>query len=223
LGKPEKVGLMISMPKKSEGGKVQANAYSCMQELNKLVADKEVSPVVIADNESIHRMFPDVPAKDFWSTANRNTIGYFDIFNLLANQQSQYVTFDKADYQSMLDSGIIIFGATKLDSYQRDTDIADGLRQNLKRTLLADLDIANASHVAAVLCAPDAILGVLPQSHIDRAFDTLERILNGESRKLIVHQGVYEAKRVGLFLYTMVGGLQLPYERMNLMAARAGI
>jgi hypothetical protein len=142
---------------------------------------------------------------------------------VLACQKSAYVTFDKADYETMLDSGIIIFGATKLSSYEKDTDLSDGLRMNLKKTLLADLDLTSATHVAAILCATDKVLSILPQNHIDRAFETLERLLNGEMTSLVIHQGVYETKKVGLFLYTMVGGLRLPDERLKQMAARAGL
>ena len=222
LGKEEKVGVITTLPKKTEGGKVQANAYHTIKALQPQIDDKSISPFVLVDNESINQMFPNASAKAFWTTANRNIVGLFDIFNVLACQQSAYVTFDRADYKTMLDSGTIIYGATSLDNYSKDTDISDGLRVNLERTLLADLDLANATHVAAILCAPDGILGVLPQSHIDLAFTTLERIIGGENRDLTVHQGVYETKKVGLFLYTMVGGLKIPEKRLEIMKARAG-
>lgn len=223
LGKPEKVGMVVTLPKRTEGGKVQANAYRLLTDLKVLAESKTVSPFVLVDNESIHQMFPNVSAKVFWSTANKNIVGLFDIFNVLACQKSQYTTFDREDYRTMLDSGPIIFGATKLESYTKDTDISDGLRTNLKRTLQAEADITTASHVAAILCAPDNILGILPQAHIDLAFTTLERILSGENKDLMVHQGIYEAKRLGLYLYTMVGGFSIPDDRLKIMKARAGI
>jgi cell division GTPase FtsZ len=223
LGRSEKVGMIVTMPKKTEGGKVQGNAYQLLSDLKLLVDSKEITPFILVDNESIHQMFPNVTAKEFWNTANRNIVGLFDIFNVLACQKSQYTTFDKEDYRSLLDSGTIIYGATKLTHYEKDTDISDGLRNNLKKTLLAELDIADATHVAAILCAPDKILGVLPQAHIDLAFVTLERILSGENRDVMVHQGIYEAKRLGLYLYTMVGGLKIPDARLALMKSRSGL
>lgn len=234
LNKPEKVGMIVSLPKHIEGGKVQANACelltalapeAALSSIAPEAAANRISPFVLVDNESIHQMFPDVSAKKFWQTANRNAIGLFDIFNVLASQKSAYHTFDRADYRNMLDSGVLIFGATKLDAYKSDTDISDGLRTNLKRTLLADVDITKATHVAGILAAPDAILEILPQSHIDLAFATLERILGGEGRNLTVHQGVYEASpnKMGLFLYTMVGGLTIPAKRIAIMKARSGL
>lgn len=223
LGKTPKVGMIVTLPKKTEGGKVQGNAFRLLQDLKILADAKALSPFVVVDNESIHKMFPNVSAKKFWTTANRNTVGLFDIFNVLACQQSQYVTFDAADYQTVLDSGVLVFGATKLDTYSKDTDISDGVRNNIKRTLLADADITEATHVAAILCAPDKLLDILPQAHIDLAFATLERIMGGENRDLMVHQGVYEAKKMGLYLYTIVGGLSISEKRLSLMQAKAGL
>lgn len=223
LGKEPKVGMIVTLPKKTEGGRVQANAYRLLSDLKILADSKSLSPFIITDNERINQMFPNVSAKAFWSTANKNTVGLFDIFNVLACQNSAYVTFDAADYKSVLDSGVLIFGATKLDSYHKDTDISDGLRNNIKRTLLADADITKATHVAAVLCAPDKLLDILPQAHIDLAFTTLERIMGGENRDLMVHQGVYEGKKNGLFCYTIIGGLEISQERLNLMKVKAGL
>lgn len=224
IGKEPKVGLMMSLPKYSEGGMVQANAYKLLQKLKPMIDQKEISPVVITDNQSIYQMFPNVSAKHFWSKANRNTVGLFDIFNVLADQRSEYTTFDRADYKSMLDSGVIVFGATKLNKYKSDTDIADALRTNLQRSLLAEgLDLQESTHVAGIIAAPDELLEVLPQSHIDLAFETLERVLGGQNRNLLVHQGVYEAKNSGLFLYTMVGGLQIPEKRINTLKAKSGL
>ena len=223
LGKDPKVGLIVTLPRKSEGGKVQGNAYKILSSLLPEADAKLISPFIIVDNECIHNMFPSLSAKAFWTTANKNVAGLFDIFNVLAKQQSAYTTFDRADYESVLDSGTLLFGATKLDSYRQETEISDGLRKNLSKTLLAEADLKTASHVAAILCAPDEILSIMPQSHIDHAFVTLERILGGESKSLLVHQGVYEARRPGLFLYTMVGGLQIPKSRVEQMRIRAGL
>lgn len=224
IGKDEKVGVFVTLPKYSEGGHVQANAYNMMSQLLEMNAKKEISPFIVADNQSIHSMFPNAPAKNFWDMANKNMVGLFDIFNVLAAQKSAYTTFDRADYRSMLSSGLIIFGATKLDKYESDTDISDGLRLNLQRTLLAEgFDLTTSTHCAAVLAAPDQILSILPQSNIDYAFESLERLLGGINRGLVVHQGVYEASKMGLFLYTMVGGLQFPVKRLEMLKARGGV
>jgi cell division GTPase FtsZ len=223
IGAKDKVGMIVTLPKKTEGGKVQGNAYQVLSDLKLLVDSKDITPFILVDNETIHQMFPNVSAKEFWNTANKNIVGLFDIFNVLACQNSQYATFDREDYRSLLDSGTLIFGATKLTQYEKDTDISDGLRNNLKRTLLSEVDLTSASHIAAILCAPDKLLGVLPQSHIDLAFTTLERMVSGENRDVMMHQGIYEAKRLGLYLYTMVGGLKIPENRLNIMKARSGM
>lgn len=224
IGKVPKVGVVVSMPKSTEGGKVQSNAFTCLKFLEDMTKEKRLSPVVLADNDAINKMFPDASVKDFWQIANKNIISLFDIFNILACQQSQYTTFDKADYENVLDSGLIVFGATKLQNYKRDTDISDAIRNNLTRTLLADLDITKSTHAAAILCAHGDILGLLPQKAIDQSFEALSRVLKkGESNSLTIHQGVYETKKMAMFLYSMLGGLEMPKERMIQIANLGGV
>ena len=43
LGKPEKVGMIVTLPKRTEGGKVQANAYRLLSDLKALAESKAVS------------------------------------------------------------------------------------------------------------------------------------------------------------------------------------
>jgi len=223
IGKEPKIGLIVALPKKSEGGKAQSNAYLAMQKIKVLLETKEISPCVIVDNDVIQNMLGAVSAKSFWQVANKQILGLFDVFNILAAQKSSYVTFDRADYTTMLESGLITFGSTKLLSYEKDTDLSDGLRLNLERTMLTEVDLTKSTHLAAILCAPEKILSLLPQSHIDLAFSTLERILQGENRSFTIHQGVYESSRNGIYCYTMAGGFPIPEKRLAIMKVRGGL
>ncbi len=223
IGKEPKVGVIVAIPKKSEGGKAQANAFLALQKIQVLLEDKEISPCIIVDNEIIQSMLGSVSEKDFWTIANRQILGLFDVFNILAAQKSSYVTFDRADYQTMLESGLITFGSTKLVAYERDTDLSDGLRTNLERTMLCEVELTKSTHLAAILCAPEKILSVLPQAHIDLAFSTLERILQGENRSFVVHQGVYESSRNGIYCYTMAGGFPISDKRLQMLKLRGGL
>jgi len=223
IGKEPKIGLIVALPKKSEGGKAQSNAYLAMQKIKVLLETKEISPCVIVDNDVIQNMLGAVSAKSFWQVANKQILGLFDVFNILAAQKSSYVTFDRADYTTMLESGLITFGSTKLLSYEKDTDLSDGLRLNLERTMLTEVDLTKSTHLAAILCAPEKILSLLPQSHIDLAFSTLERILQGENRSFTIHQGVYESSRNGIYCYTMAGGFPIPEKRLAIMKMRGGL
>ena len=114
----KKVGVILALPKYSEGKKVNANAYETLKEAAKLVKDGVVSPLVIIDNEKTSKIYSNVSVSNFWQTANMSMAGVFHLFNMTASRDSSYSSFDSSDYKSVLDSGIVIFGATPVPEWK---------------------------------------------------------------------------------------------------------
>ncbi len=196
------VGLIISKPKASEGAQVQDNFRDLMAEVKEL----DVSPVVVVDNELINKRFPSVGVAQFWKLANANLCGLFDIFNILSANVSQFTSFDKADYESVLNSGNLVFGLAKVKEYTTTSALCDALRSNVKKNLLGEeFDLSTATHAAGVLVADEETLNDLPQAALDEAFMTLNRVLGN---RVTLHQGVYPGNKPGLHLYTLVGGMK---------------
>ncbi len=202
-GKPANaVGLIISKPKASEGSQVQENFKSLMEE----VKDLDVSPVVVVDNGLISKRFPHLGVAKFYPVANSNLCGLFDIFNILAAQVSEYQSFDKADYESVLNAGNLVFGLAKIKEFTDTSALCEALRSNVKKNLLGDeFDLSTATHAAGVLVADRATLEDLPQAALDEAFVTLNRVFGNN---VTLHQGVYPGSKPGLHLYTLVGGMK---------------
>ena len=202
-GKPaSSVGLIISKPKASEGAQVLANFNDLLAE----VKDLDVSPVVVVDNGLISKRFPHLGVAKFYPVANSNLCGLFDIFNILAAQVSEYQSFDKADYESVLNAGNLVFGLAKVKEFTTASALCEALRSNVKKNLLGDeFDLSTATHAAGVLVADRATLEDLPQAALDEAFVTLNRVLGNN---VTLHQGVYPGSKPGLHLYTLVGGMK---------------
>jgi cell division GTPase FtsZ len=202
-GKPaSSVGLIISKPKASEGSQVQENFKLLLEE----VKDLDVSPVVVVDNGLISKRFPHLGVAKFYPVANSNLCGLFDIFNILAAQVSEYQSFDKADYESVLNAGNLVFGLAKVKEFTDASALCEALRNNVKKNLLGDeFDLSTATHAAGVLVADRETLEDLPQSALDEAFVTLNRVLGNN---VTLHQGVYPGSKPGLHLYTLVGGMK---------------
>ncbi len=201
---PKAVGLIISKPKASEGAQVQANFADLMEDLNGLAG--QVSPVVVVDNELINKRFPRAGVAQFWKIANSNLCGLFDIFNIISANVSQYVSFDKADYESVLNSGNLVFGLAKIKEYTTTSELCDAIRSNVKRNLLGEeFDLSTATHAAGILVADEEMLQDLPQAALDEAMQTLNRVLGNN---VTLHQGVYPGNKEGLHLYTLVGGMK---------------
>jgi len=93
-------------------------------------------------------------------------------------------------------------------------DISQAVRQNLKASLLADgFDLSTADMAGAIVVAHDDVLSEIPMENIDYAFNSLSRALGNEN--ITLHSGIYEGRRPGMQVFTIVGGLQPPRARME--------
>jgi len=207
------LGLILTLPKRSEGPKVQKNALVALEQALGMVDSGTISTLIIVDNAKIHELFPDEPAKSFWKVANDSFARVFHTLNLLAAQRSEYATFDRADFADVLRSGLIIFGMTSVEKWDGTDDISHAVRQNLKGSLLGDgFLLYKATKSAAIVVAHDDVLTSIPQSRIDYAFHAFTRALGNEN--LTPHTGIYEGKAPGMRVLSMVGGLSPPDERL---------
>ena len=142
------VGLILALPKLSEGKKVSQNAYETLKEACELVEQKIVSPLIILDNERINSLYPKLSVNKFWQVANANICSLFHLFNHIITKNSQYSTFDTNDFRTVLDSGIMVFGAANILNFSNEAEISKAVRENLKRNVLASLSLAFKSFVS---------------------------------------------------------------------------
>lgn len=208
------LGVIMTLPKRSEGSRVQRNANIAVKYALELLEKKRISSLILVDNARIHELFPGLPVKKFWPVANRNFTAILHTFNLLAAQNSEYNTFDKADFRSVIHNGIMIFGMTKVESWAGKEDISQAVRQNLTGTLLAEgFDLSTANTAGAIVVAHDDVLGEIPMENIDYAFNSLGRALGNED--VMLHNGIYEGNAPGMRVFTIIGGLEAPKDRIE--------
>lgn len=208
------LGIIMTMPKRSEGSRVQQNALTALKDAVELVEQKKISTLVIVDNAKIHDLYPGLPVKQFWTVANQNFAGILHTFNLLAAKDSQYNTFDKQDFKSVLRNGVMIFGMARVEEWVGKEDISQAVRQNLAGSLLADgFDLSKANMAGAIVVAHDDVLEEVPMENIDYAFHSLGRTLGNEG--ITLHSGIYEWNKPGMMVFTIVSGLQPPQSRFD--------
>lgn len=211
---PKHLGVIMTLPKRSEGARVQQNALLAIQEALALVEKKQISSLILVDNAKINELFPGLAVKQFWQVANKNFAAVLHTFNLLAAQNSEYNTFDRADFRSVLRNGLLIFGMTRVNRWEGKEDISQAVRMNLKNSLLADgFDLSKADMAGAIVVAHDNIMSDIPMENIDYAFHSLGRTLGNEG--ITLHSGIYEGRQEGMRVFTIVSGLQPPKERMK--------
>lgn len=211
------VGVLLALPKDSEKGASQSNAAGLVTELFEL-AKKDLAPLIIVDNEQIARQWPNSSVSQIFDFANKNICGLLDIFNTLAVRESQYSSFDKADLNSVLDTGAVCFGTTTLTQVGQSHEISDAIRQNLNKGLLVEgVDLSTSKAGAGVLVGSKDILNSIPNSFVDEAFKTLARVMGSDKKIITIHQGMFETNKPKLFLYTICGGWDLPAKRLERM------
>jgi cell division GTPase FtsZ len=88
------IGVIMTIPKRSEGARVQANAAWAIKLALQMLDQKKISSLILVDNGRTHELFPGLPVKKFWSVANQNFAGVLHTFNLLAAQKSEYHCVD---------------------------------------------------------------------------------------------------------------------------------
>lgn len=123
-------------------------------------------------------------------------------------------TFDRADYRSVVQNGLMIFGRTKVSQWRGKEDISQAVRQNLAGSLLAEgFDLSKADMAGAIVVAHDDVLGEIPMENIDYAFNSLGRVLGNDG--ITLHSGIYEGRQPGMQVLTIVSGLEPPASRMQ--------
>ena len=209
----KKVGVILALPKYSEGRKVNANAFETLKEACSLVEKGIVSPLVIIDNEKTSKIYSNVSVTNFWQTANMSMAGVFHLFNMTASKDSSYSSFDSSDYKGVLDSGIVVFGATPVSDWKDPINISRAVRGIAQSgSMSGGIDISTANTAGAILIGGKEVLDNIPQSNLDQAFDQLTRILSSGST---VHRGIYSGDKESLTVFTIIGGISTPQEKLN--------
>jgi cell division GTPase FtsZ len=201
-----KVGCVLALPTRGEGIKVQENSKKTVLKVTELEKAGVVSPLVILDNEKIKQLYPKLSVNQFWSTANNSICSIFHLFNKISAQESAYTTFDKADLDTIFSSGVIMFGATPVKDLS-ETGISYAVRDNLRKNILAGVDVSTGNVAACVIIGDKESLDNIPQSSLEHGFEQLSRMMGSNST---VHRGIYAGAKKGLAVYTAIGGLQAP-------------
>jgi cell division GTPase FtsZ len=217
-GQP-KVGVIAALPKVSEGAKVNENAYQILTNLftrsgnGKGKTDgRTISPLILIDNDRVEKIYPHLSVAQFWDVANKSVSSLLHLFNSIAIQDSDYTTFDRADLEDVLSSGVVSFGACPIKKWDAMTDISHAIRDNLQNNVLVGgFDTGAAKAAACVFIGHTEVLAKVPQGHLEHGFEMLTRMMRHGG---VLHRGIYKGSKPGLVVYSILGELGKPEARM---------
>jgi hypothetical protein len=120
----------------------------------------------------------------------------------------------------------MVMGVSKLDPVKSDGDkkepahetkISGAIKSNVDKTLLAELDISEATYAACCAVGGKEIMENTPglMDSLSYGFDTLSSLCPSAT----LHRGIYEDEKPTLRLYTLISGLKIPKNRLEQFAA----
>lgn len=214
-----KVGAVISMPSQNEGPAVCTNAVNSFRDL--FDQDPELTPMIIIDNGRISEIYKP-SLRDKFPVANQETVNMLHLFNQLAAQKSNIITFDRADFATILNSGLITFSAADLSACDTPGKLNSMIREQMESSVLADVDVSTGSVAGCIFLCGTNVTSTYPDSFFDSGFEMMTRLLEEDS---MVHRGVYEIPEEdnlpnALISYTIIGGLQAPVECIEKLSSQ---
>lgn len=215
------IGCLCTLPTSGESSapQVAANAAEVFGELTAMASAGRLSPLVVVDNDRVNRMYPELTVARFLPTINETAAGLFDIFNRLSTLASGASGFGARPYRDLLRmGGCTVMGLATLDPAAEGAALAGRVLAQVPGTLLADgFQMETARSVGVLAVAGGGILDASLRSRIEGALKAIE----GVTGKARFFASILEDDRPGLRLYTMMGGLAAPAERMARLKSAA--
>lgn len=211
----ERVGAIATIPTNNESSSplVKQNSLKVLTTLSEMANNKQISPFIIIDNDRVKTLFPRLTVTQFYPTINKTIVQLFHTFNIISTKESDLISFDKADYKSIINSsGHMVMGAITVKDYSSSESISKALRNNIETTLLADeFDLETASVVGIIILGGKDIFDSVPglMTSIEDAFGTISFLTN----QATVHRGLYTNNSNTLKVFTLIGGLKEPIRR----------
>ena len=222
---PNRVGVIMALPKDAEGQRSARNILYSMRQLTRL----NLSPIIFIDNERFKALYgSNVSVSQEKPASNASTAQLLHTFNRLAGTESEDVggtTFDATDFSRILDSGVVAFAATTIKKWDSPADITTPIRDQLKQNVLASVDLTKGT-VAGLLYVISGSAwegdNAVKTGHLDHGTEMMNRML--VQNNSVVFPGVYPSNGGDscIKVLAMIGGLPMPVARIQDLAVRAG-
>jgi cell division GTPase FtsZ len=211
------VGAILALPGSGGGYQARANTLEVLEHALAAARERRLSPLVLIDNARMQHL---ASVLDFYPTVNRHVINQLIRFNAVAAHDSGVAQFDGRDFASILDSGVVTFGITRVANPGEDGAIGKAIRDNFLQNVLLDLNLAEMTHAGAVFVASTAVFSGIVQKSLEEGLGSLNRLIAVRS---VLHHGIYvDESASGLTVTTILGGLSEPAEYLARLRGEIG-
>ena len=107
----------------------------------------------------------------------------------------------------------MVFGASPVEKWDDPVSVSRAIRENVKNNVLSGgVDLSTGQCAGAIIIGGKEQLDNIPQTTLDQAFEQLVRMLKSNG---VVHRGIYIGDKPNLTVFTAIGGLGLPKEKLG--------
>jgi cell division GTPase FtsZ len=222
IGRPRRVGAVVSLPSVDEGQKVARNAVTAFRQL----VEAGVSPLIVIDNDRVHELYSPGLSK-LLPKSNELVSQLLHLFNQFAATKSPIVTFDQSEFAQLMDAGIVAMGSADIDilAVKSPADVSTQIREGLANNVLAQVDLRTGRKAACLFVASQTVLDTYSKDYFAAGFTQLNRLLAsaGGDGDTVVHRGVYPSEHDGLQCYVMISELAPPQAKLEVLEKEAGL
>lgn len=223
-GLAPRVGAVVSLPGVDEGRRVARNAVEAFAEL----AAERVSPLVVIDNDAVDALYRP-PMAHLLPKSNELVSRLLHLFNRLAATKSRHITFDRSEFEQVLDAGLVVFGSADLptESIAGPADVSQAIKEQLAASVLARVDPRTAKKAACVFVAGSSVLEAYGKEYFAAGFTMIDRVVGSAhaagDAEVVVHRGLYQEGDDGLQCYVLIGGAEPPFDKLAALARVGGL
>jgi len=197
---------------------IKQNVLRTLSVLNKYVASKKISNLMIVDNAKLNFILKGGTNElEFYNLANKMVVDVIDSFNTLTSEKSSIESMDVSDWAKIITNGngITVYGKLTLDNFEEETSVAEGIIENLYNNLfIREFDIRNAKRIGVVFAANKDVWEKMPKTAIEYAMHVIN---DPPSDDKIVSRGLYvvDDPEPVVKVYSIFSGLTFPTIRID--------
>lgn len=220
-GFKKKFGLILTLPRKSEGRTVLSNALERLQTISKVM--RGLGSVIIVDNQKLYDYYakfqPNASVSDYLSFSNQYVAETLHELNVVTSSFKPYgeYHFDSSEFENLVKTpGILHFAKFSVPANSVDTEqsltYVGRLKENIENGVLSDgYKLQNSSRSAVSVVTSNHTAKRVFNMQFNLAIETLIDGIAPAATEKPVAQYVYNVNNKNdVYFYAVFAGLSLP-------------
>lgn len=220
-GFKKRFGLILTLPRKSEGRTVLSNALERLQIIAKIM--KGLGSIILVDNQKLYNYYtefqPNASVSEYLSFSNEYVAQTLHELNTVTASLKPYAEyhFDSSEFENLIkENGILHFAKFSVPANSVDTEqsltYVGRLKEHIENGVLSDgYKLQNAQRLAVSIVTSDNIAKRVYNMQFNNAIESLIEEISPVATEKPVAEYVYDIQNKNeVYFYAVFAGLSLP-------------